>query len=160
MICGREDLVAVTVYDPEMVGQSGYDYDLLKAFADLDISYIAKSTNANTISHYVPEKTVQVDRLEAAIKERFPTAQVKFDKVAIVSVLGSNMQAPHFFGDAAKALSEVNVQVLGMSQSMRAVNMQFMVARQDSATAQLALHAAFVESNSSVALTNRISISG
>jgi aspartate kinase len=147
MICGREDLIAVTVYDSEMVAQSGYDYNLLAAFADLDISYIAKSTNANTISHYVPQKTVQADRLEPAIKERFPTAQVKFDKVAIVSVLGSNMRAPHFFGDAAKALSEANVQVLGMSQSMHGVNMQFMVAREDSATAQLALHAAFVESD-------------
>ena len=156
MICGREDLVAVTVYDSEMVGQSGYDYNLLAAFADLDISYIAKSTNANTISHYVPEKTVQADRLEPAIKERFPTAQVTFDKVAIVSVLGSNMRAPHFFGDAAKALSEANVQVLGMSQSMHGVNMQFMVAREDSPTAQLALHAAFVESSPSATMTNRI----
>ncbi len=156
MICGREDLVAVTVYDSEMVGQSGYDYNLLAAFADLDISYIAKSTNANTISHYVPQKTVQADRLEPAIKERFPTAQVKFDKVAIVSVLGSNMRAPHFFGDAAKALSEANVQVLGMSQSMRGVNMQFVVVRKDSPTAQLALHAAFVESNSPATMTNGI----
>jgi len=160
MICGREDLVAVTVYDSEMVGQSGYDYKLLAAFADLDISYIAKSANANTISHYVPQKTVQADRLEPAIKERFPRAQIKFDKVAIVSVLGSNMQAPHFFGDAAKALSEANVQVLGMSQSMHGVNMQFMVARKDSATAQLALHAVFVEGNSSAAMTNSISASG
>ena len=143
-----------------MIGQSGYDYHLLAAFADLDISYIAKSTNANTISHYVPEKSVQADRLEPAIKERFPTAQVRFDKVAIVSLLGSNMRAPGFFGHAAKALSKANVQILGMSQSMHGVNMQFMIARKDSATAQLALHAAFVESNSSVALTKRISISG
>ena len=63
MISGREDIVAVTVYDSQMVGQSGYDYSLLSAFADQGISYIAKSTNANTISHYVPEKTVQADAL-------------------------------------------------------------------------------------------------
>ncbi|MFA7231490.1 MAG: aspartate kinase, partial [Victivallaceae bacterium] len=48
MICGRNDIVAVEVFDPEMVGESGYDYHLLKSFADNRISYIAKNTNANT----------------------------------------------------------------------------------------------------------------
>lgn len=147
MICGREDMVAVTVYDSEMVGQSGYDYNLLSAFAELNISYIAKSTNANTISHYVPEKSVQADALESAIKERFPSAQVHFENVAIVSVLGSNMSDPSFFGIAANALAQAKVQVVGMSQSMRGVNMQFMVARKDAETAQLALHTAFVETS-------------
>jgi aspartate kinase len=147
MICGREDIVAVTVYDSQMVGQSGYDYGLLAAFADLGISYIAKSTNANTISHYVSEETAQADALVSAITERFPTAQVHFEDVAIVSVLGSNMSAPTFFGTAAGALANANVQVLGMSQSMRGVNMQLMVARKDSETAQMALHKAFVETS-------------
>ena len=147
MICGREDLVAVTVYDWEMVAQRGYDYNLLAGFADLDISYIVKSTNVNTISHYVSEKNVQADRFEPAIKRRYPTAQVTSDKVANVSPLGSNMRAPHFLKDAAKALCDANVQFLGTSHSLNGVDIQFVVVRQNFAAAQLALHAAIVETN-------------
>ena len=46
MICGRRDIIAIEVFDPEMVGQSGYDYQVLASFAKYKISYIAKNTNA------------------------------------------------------------------------------------------------------------------
>lgn len=144
MICGREDITAISVYDSEMVGQKGYDYRLLSAFKDADINYIAKSTNANTISHYIPEKHGKVERCLTLIAERFPKASVTIDRVAIVSVLGSNMKDPNFLAIAARSLADAGIQVEAMSQSMHGVNMQFMVAREKAAAAQLALHAAFV----------------
>ena len=42
MICGRDDILAIEVFDSTMVGEVGYDYKLVKTLADNNISYIAK----------------------------------------------------------------------------------------------------------------------
>jgi aspartate kinase len=145
IICGRSDVIAFEVYDPEMVGQCGYDYRLLKSFVDTGISYIAKNTNANTITHFVPEKSDRLNDCVRLLQERLPGATVNLNPVAIVSVIGSNMKIPGFLYRAAKALAEAGINVLGLDQAMRQVNMQFIVTREDFQKAQLALHREFVE---------------
>ena len=145
IICGRTDLVAFEVFDPEMVGQPGYDYKLVQALNEFDISYIAKSTNANTIAHFIPEKSGGLDACVARIRELVPEAQIRLEKVAIVSVLGSNMKSPGWLALAAGALAEAKVNVLALDQSMRQVNMQFVIEREQFDTAQRALHARFIE---------------
>jgi aspartate kinase len=145
MICGRSDMIALEVFDSDMVGQCGYDYALLSHLSDYGISYIAKNTNANTITHYVPEKARNLDKCIKAIMKTFPTANVKTQKVAIVSAMGSNMKIPGFLQKAAKALSEKNINILAFDQCMRQVNMQFVIARKDFDKAQIAMHRELVE---------------
>lgn len=146
MICGRNDILAVEVFDPDMVGQSGYDFHLLKHFADFGISYIAKNTNANTITHYVPEKTPKLSECIGSIKQAFPEAEVKTRRVSIISVIGSNMKIPGFLSKAAKALADTEINILALDQCMRQVNMQFIVERKNFKSAQVALHQKLVES--------------
>jgi aspartate kinase len=145
MISGRDDIIAVEVCDAEMVGQSGYDYRLLSAFADADISYLAKSTNANTITHFVSDRSPKLDHCLRVMAETLPEACIRTQEVAIVSVLGSNMRSPEFLSRATAALAAVGVQVLGVVQTMRLVNIQFFVERAQFDQAQLALHAELVE---------------
>jgi aspartate kinase len=145
MICGRKDVVGVEVFDSDMVGQSGYDYHLLKYFHEAGISYIAKNTNANTITHYVPEKSPRLHECIAAIRAAFPDALVESRKVAIISAIGSNMKLPGFLSRAAKALAEKKINILALDQCMRQVNMQFIVGREDFEEAQVALHRHLVE---------------
>ena len=146
MICGRDDLVALEVFDPEMVGQAGYDHQLLSVFKDFDISYIAKSTNANTITHFIPEKSAGLRSAVDRLKQELPEADIKLVDVAIVSVLGSNMKSPGWLALAAGALARAKVNILALDQSMRQVNMQFIIERGQFNTAQRALHAEFIES--------------
>ena len=61
MICGRSDLIALEVHDPEMVGGVGYDHRLTEFLARNGINYIAKNTNANTITHYIPQKSKNIE---------------------------------------------------------------------------------------------------
>ena len=75
----------------------------------------------------------------------FPSAEVSIKEVAIVSVIGSNMKLPGFLARAAKALSESGVNILALDQSMRQINMQFIVERSDFEAAQKALHRELVE---------------
>ena len=146
MICGRKDIIALEVFDPEMVGECGYDLKLLGAFAKAKISYIAKNTNANTISHFVSDKS-NIDECISYLKKALPSAQITTQKVAIVTVLGSNMKIPGFLSRAANALAKADINVLALDQCMRQVNMQFIVDHRDFDKAQLALHKEFVETH-------------
>lgn len=145
MICGRNDLEAIEVVDPEMVGRVGYDYFLMQSFFDTGISYVTKTTNANTITHFVPKKNRRLDECVDLIHQRMPNATVRRSAVAIVSVIGSNMSIPGFLSKAAAALYQANINVLALSQATRQVNMQFIVSRSNYEAAIRALHKTFVE---------------
>jgi len=144
MICGRQDIVALEVFDPEMVGVSGYDYKLLKSFAECDINIIAKNTNANTITHYISEKS-ELDACVLSVQGDFPGAKISLTEVAIVAVIGTNMNIPGFLSRAAQALAAANINILALTQCMRQVNMQFIIERKNFDLAQIALHKEFVE---------------
>ena len=145
MICGRKDVVAIEVFDPEMVGASGYDYQVLKHFAKNKLSYIAKNTNANTITHYVSERNENLKQCVAELKADFPNARVTTREVAIIAVIGSNMKIPGFLSRAATALASSGINVLALDQCMRQVNMQFIIERDKFKEAQIALHRELVE---------------
>ena len=145
MICGRRDIVAIEIFDTEMVGTSGYDHRILDSFAKYGISYIAKNTNANTITQYVSEKSKNLQSCLADLRANFPGAKISTREVAIIAVIGSNMKIPGFLSRAAKALAEANINVLALDQCMRQVNMQFIIDRADFESAQKALHRELVE---------------
>jgi aspartate kinase len=145
MVCGREDLLAVEVFDSDMVGQAGYDHRLLTAFVDHGLSYIAKSTNANTITHYMPERSDRKEECLEMIRAQFPEAEVRTQPVAIISVLGTNLPFPRVLADACAALADSGVDILGINQATHRVSIQFVLRREQSEAAQLALHARLVE---------------
>ncbi|MDD2403566.1 MAG: aspartate kinase [Victivallaceae bacterium] len=145
MICGRQDVLAIELYDPEMVGQSGYDFKVLSIFFKYKISYIAKNTNANTITHFVAEKNKKIADCIAELAKLFPGAQILTREVSIVSVIGSNMRIPGFLSRAAGALAKNHINILALDQCMRQVNMQFMLEREHFNAAQVVLHHEFVE---------------
>ena len=145
MVCGREDLLAIEVFDSDMVGQAGYDHRLLTAFVEHGLSYIAKSTNANTITHYVPERSSRKDECLEMLRLEFPEADITTRPVAIISVLGTNLPFPGILRDACGALCDVGVDILGINQATHRVSIQIVVAREQAEAAQLALHARLVE---------------
>ena len=145
MICGRSDLIALEVHDPEMVGGVGYDHRLTEFLARNGINYIAKNTNANTITHYSPQKSKNIEACMAEMRKAFVHATVTGTPVAVVSVIGTNMKIPGFLAKAAKALYEADINVLALDQVMRQVNIQFIVSRDDFKKAQIVLHREFVE---------------
>lgn len=146
IITGRRDLIALEVWDPDMVGQSGYDYKLVSFFAEANISYIAKNTNANTITHYFPKVSEKkLEKLIVNIKNAFHSAVLRTLNVAIVSAIGSNIKFPGFLAKASTALALDNINILAIDQCMRQVNMQFVVAVEDFENAVKSLHKGVVE---------------
>ena len=117
----------------------------MQQFNEHGISYIAISTNDNTITHYVPGDTVGLNACIGQIKSTYPSARVAVSDVAIVSAIGSNMKVPGFLSKTANALAEAKINILACDQCMRQVNMQFIVAESEFELAIKALHRGLIE---------------
>ncbi|MBN1115511.1 MAG: aspartate kinase [Oligoflexia bacterium] len=145
IVCGKDDVTAIELWDPEMIGQYGYDYTLLSFFEKHGISYISKIATANTITHFVSSKDKKLEDCINEIKGRFKTANFNIHRIAIVSVIGTNLNTPGIMSGAAIALSKKNINILGCIFSMRQVNIQFIIEKKDYLNALQALHSGLIE---------------
>ena len=137
IVSGTDHVIAFEVHDPMMVGEVGYDLKLMEILKKYNVSYILKSTNANSITMVVWDRTDTHEMLKE-IKETVYQLTVK--PVAIVCAMGSNIAHPGFLYRASRALSERNINIECFGQSMRQVNMQFVIAREKYAEAVIALN--------------------
>ena len=144
MICGRNDLIALEICDPEMVGQFGYDYQIVSHLNLNKVSYIAKNTNANTITHYLAEKIERIDHLYQDLQQAFPKAHFRRIPVALVSVVGSHLTKGGVLAKASVALAEHGIEVQAVNQCMRQINLQFIVNVDDFNKTLITLHNALI----------------
>jgi len=120
-----------------MVGQVGYDLKLMTVIQRHKLSYILKSTNANSITMVFWEKDVT----EALLLELKGFYQmVTHREGALVCALGTNIARPGSLAKATTALWENNINVDAVSQSLMQVNMQFVIGRGDYKRAIVALN--------------------
>lgn len=139
IITGSDQVTILEIHDPGMVGAVGFDLGILKILAKHRISYILKTTNANSITHLLWDKDVT----KSLLKElRFHYELVKIKKAAIVCTIGSNIAKPGVLERATKALSESKINIDCVSQSLRQVNMQFIISRTRFDKAVIALNQA------------------
>jgi len=139
IISGTDQVTAMEVHDPFMVGQVGYDMNLMKVMQRYHVSYILKATNANSITMVIWDR----DLVEGLTKElRGLYHKVTFKKAAMVCAMGTNITYPGSLSMAATALFEAGINVDAVSQSLMQVNMQFVVGRDDYKKAVIALNRA------------------
>ena len=128
IISGTDRVIAIEVHDPFMVGQVGYDMNLMKVIQRHRISYILKATNANSITMVFWEKDIS-DLLLTELKGLYH--KVTHKKTALVCAMGTNITYPGSLAKAATALFEGGVNVEAVSQSLMQVNMQFVIGQKD-----------------------------
>jgi aspartate kinase len=139
MVTGTDKVVAIEVHDPFMVGQVGFDLNLMKIIQKYNISYILKATNANSITMVIWEKDLDNQLLEEL---RGNYHRITEKKVAIVSALGTNIAMPGALAKAATALYNKGINIESVSQSLMQVNMQFVINRQEYRDAIIAMNQA------------------
>ena len=120
-------MIAVEVHDPLMVSEVGYDARIMSYFQKYGVSYVLKSTNANSITMVIWENK-NAEKLIEELKEVF--YQVTAIPVAIVCAMGSNIAGPGFLYRATKALYENNINIECYGQSLMLVNLQFVIRRE------------------------------
>jgi aspartate kinase len=111
-----------------MVGTVGFDFGLMEILCRHGISYILKATNANSIAHLLWDSSVTPE-LVAELEARYQIVTVK--PSAVVCAIGSNIGIPGVLARAAQALADASVNVNCVSQTLRQVNMQFVIERGD-----------------------------
>jgi aspartate kinase len=145
IIAGRKKVTAIECWDQEMAGRYNYDLDMLKHFAKYKIRYLAKDTNANTLTHYVAEPLSVIQKLTDTIQETFPEADILLKKVSLISAIGSNMGNPGIFFKAVSALDAAGISVLAVHKCMRDIDVQFAIEEDDFENAVCVLHHHLVE---------------
>jgi aspartate kinase len=126
IVSGTDKVTAIEIYDPMMVGEVGFDMKIMEIFYRHGVSYILKSTNANCITMVVWD-TPKLSALIAELRNKYDEIVVK--PVAMVCCMGTNIAVPGMLAKAAKALHEHRINVDAFSQSLRQVNMQFVIGR-------------------------------
>lgn len=126
IIAGSDKIVILEIHDTSMVGETGFDLDIMKKFKNYNISYIMKTTNANSISLVIWEADL-AEALVEDLKADYRTVTVQ--EAAIVCAIGSNIAMPRILARAANALAKNEINIKCVSQSLRQVNMQFVIDR-------------------------------
>ena len=138
-------VVALEVFEPDMVGVKGYDATILQALTRHDVWIVSKTSNANTIIHYVNAPLKAMQRVEKDIAEVYPTAEITVRTVALVSAVGSSLAGLQVARRGLEALKDANIVPIGLQSSGRQVDVQFILHTDDMIDGLKALHGALVE---------------
>ena len=146
MVTGLPNAIEIEVFDQDSVGVPGAEEHVIEALKRFKVATVARSMNANTITQYVAAPLKQVRRCVETIQKAYPDAQISTQKVAIVSVIGANLEASGLLAKAATALNEAGVKLLASHSPSRGVDIQLIVPEGDFEKTIKALHSAFIES--------------
>lgn len=139
VITGTDKLLMIDVYDPSMVGNVGSDLQIMQAFYDHKVSYTFKATSANSISIVIWARDFN-KKLISKLEDDFE--KVTIEKVAMVCLLGTNMDQPGLLAKSANALTENNINIKSAGFALRKVNIQFLIAPEQFKLAIVALNKA------------------
>jgi aspartate kinase len=150
MITGL-DVFALEVFEQDMVGVKGYDTTVLEALKRHAVRIVAKSSNANTITHYVDASLKSVRRVEAEIARSFPSARIHVQRVSLVCVVGRSLEGLSVMLRGLTALEAAGIAPIASHQNGRRVDVQFVVGEEQKLDAVRALHRALVEQQGAAA---------
>ncbi len=150
IITGLPSVFALQVFEQDMTGKKGYDAKILEVLTRHKVRIVTKTSNANTIVHYLDAPSKRMKRVVRDIEEAYPSAEITTRKVSIVSAIGSDLGVSGLALTALKALDAVGVEPLAHQNTPRKVDAMFMLDVDDYDEAVRALHGALVEPDGAV----------
>lgn len=145
IVTGIRQMQALTFFEQDMVGVKGYDAALLDVLTRHGLWIVSKTSNANTITHYLSASAEAVQKAIADLQAAYPDASISSQPVAMVCAIGSDIAQPGLVPQALDALGEAGVSVNAMRHQIRNVDVQFIVESRDFDVAVRALHEALIE---------------
>lgn len=121
------DVIALEVFEQDMVGVKGYDTAILDVLTRHNVRIVSKTSNANTITHYVDCSLKRLRRVEKELERMYPAASIPSRKLAIASVIGRDLSGLSILSRGLQAISEAGLEAVGASQGPRNVEVQFVV---------------------------------
>jgi len=145
IVTGIRHMQALQFFEQDMVGVKGYDAAILDALTRHGAWIVSKSSNANTITHYLSTDVATMKRVIADLQKRYPDASVTAQPVAMVAAIGSDIARPGLVADALAALADAQIDIIAMQHQIRNVDVQFIVDVERFDETVRVLHAALVE---------------
>jgi aspartate kinase len=145
IIAGRRGVYAVEFFSHDIVDRAGHAFGIQKILDRYKLRTVTRESNANSITYYLATSLKNAKRIERDLEEAFPNATITVRRVAIVAAVGSNLDVSGLLSTCVSALAEADVNVLAVHQSMRAVDIKFVVDESDLKSATVALHERAVE---------------
>lgn len=145
IVTGIRNVVAFEFHDQDMVGVKGYDSAILDALKRHRVGILSKTSNANTITHFLKGKVKAVEAVKADLARAFPSAQMTLRKVSLVSAIGRNIGDISILTSAIAVLAAAGIRPLGVHDLIRKVDLQIIVEPTDFEAAISALHKGLVE---------------
>ncbi|WP_417247827.1 aspartate kinase [Celeribacter sp.] len=139
------DIIALEVFEQDMVGVKGYDATILDVLTRHNVRIVSKVSNANTITHYVSASLKVMRRVENDLSARYPTAEISARPMAIASAIGRDLSGLSVLTRGLQAIAQAGHEAIGASQGPRNVDVQFIIERDTLKPVIAALHAALVE---------------
>ncbi|SHF62749.1 aspartate kinase [Devosia limi] len=145
IITGIKNVFALEFHDQDMVGVKGYDSEILEALKRHKVWIISKTSNANTITHFLKGSMKAIRRVETDLSAAFPCAGITLRKVALVSAIGRNIGDSAVLAKAIGVLAAAGISPLGVHDLMRKVDLQIIVDPADFEATISALHKGLIE---------------
>ncbi|MFD1341976.1 aspartate kinase [Litorisediminicola beolgyonensis] len=143
IVCGL-DVYALELFEQDMVGVKGYDAQTLDILTRHNLRIVSKTSNANTITHYVDAPISALRKVENELAKVYPNAEVNVQATAIVSVIGRDLRGLHVLERGLGALRGGEIDVISAHQTTRTVDAQFVVKRDDRDRSITVLHDTFM----------------
>lgn len=137
---------ALELFEQDMLGVKGYDAKALEALTRHNAWIVSKSSNGNTITHYVDAPLKTVRRVERDLTEAYPAASVTSRRLAIVSVIGRDISGLGIARRALDVLAEAGIEPVAIQNTTRRTDLQLIVKRDEADEAVKALHRGLIQS--------------
>ncbi|TXR54820.1 aspartate kinase [Reinekea thalattae] len=145
IIAGIRHVYALNVFDQDMVGEPEQFIEIQRLVQEFNVSLLAKEHNANTVTLYLDTGMKVVERIQARLERYFPNAEMSSRKVAMVSVMGSDMSVPGILASMSGALADKNINVMAVYQGIRQVDVRIVIEEDHYDATIAALHEALIE---------------
>jgi len=136
---------ALELFEQDMVGVKGYDATVLEVLTRHGVRIVSKSSNANTITHYVDAPLKLVRRVEQDLRREYPSAELNARNLAVVAAIGGNLKGLKVMLRGLSALDAAGIEPVAVQQTTRDVDVQFVLPKDRMADAIKVLHAELVE---------------
>ena len=139
------DIIALELFEQDMVGVKGYDAAILDVLTRHDVRIVSKVSNANTITHYVDASLKTMRRVERDLAALYPQAVISSRTLSMASVIGRDLNGLSVLTRGLQAIADAGMEAIGASQGPRNVDVQFILERENLKPVIAALHKVLIE---------------
>ncbi len=139
------DIVALELFEQDMVGVKGYDAKILEVLTRNDVRIVSKVSNANTITHYVDASLRVMRRVEKDLEKIYPASSVSCRPMSMVAAIGRDLKGLAVLQRGLTAIAEAGMYAVGATQGPRNVDVHFILDRDQLEPVVKALHAELIE---------------